>query len=129
MNKFIGMGNLTGDPELKEVKGDKKVCTFSIAINSNVDKSVIFIDIETWNKTAENCSRFLSKGRKVLIEGRLKLNSWKSKEGENRSKMYCSADIVTFLSGNPSEGEGPKAHNQKTNQEPEEEDEFADIPF
>ena len=123
------MGNLTGDPELKEVKGDKIVCTFSIAINSNVDKSVIFIDIETWNRTAENCQRFLSKGRKVLVEGRLKLNSWKSKEGENRSKMYCSADVVTFLSGNPSENESPTTHSQKPNQESEEEDEFADIPF
>lgn len=125
MNKFIGMGNLTADPQFKEVKGDKKVCTFSIAINSNIDKSVIYIDIETWNKTAENCNRFLSKGRKVLIEGRLKLNSWKSKEGENRSKIFCSADNVTFLSDNQQNQESKK----ETPKVEEEEDEFADIPF
>ena len=128
MNRFIGIGNLTADPQLKEVKGDKKVCTFSIAINSAVDKSVIYIDIETWNKTAENCSRFLSKGRKVAVEGRLKLNSWKSKEGENRSKIFCSADIVTFLSGNQ-EGQPENAQQGSSQETKEEEDEFADVPF
>ena len=127
MNKFLGIGNLTADPQLKEVKGDRKVCTFSIAINSAVDKSVIYLDIETWNKTAENCSRFLSKGRKVAVEGRLKLNSWKSKEGENRSKIFCSADMIEFLSGNQEPQQTQK--EAPSPQAQEEGDEFADVPF
>ena len=64
MNKFIGLGNLTRDPNFREIKGDNKVCDFAIAINNKASNSVFYIDIETWNKVAENCNRFLSKGRK-----------------------------------------------------------------
>lgn len=126
MNKFIGLGNLTKDPEFKEVKSGKSVCTFSIAINNKVNNSVTYIDVETWNKSAENCHRFLSKGRKVLIEGRLQLNSWQSQSGENRSKIFCIADLVTFL--DKSEPQDQTQEKSKTIKEIEE-DEFADIPF
>lgn len=129
MNKFIGLGNLTKNPEKKEIKSGKCVCTFSIAINNKVNDSVTYIDVETWNKSAENCARFLSKGRKVLIEGRLQLNTWQSKSGESRSKLFCIADLVTFLDKSE-ERESPKAPPGKTVEEIEEtEDEFADIPF
>ncbi len=133
LNKFIGIGNLTGDPETKSIGQDKKVCKFCIAINNRINDSVTFIDVETWNKSAENCSRFLSKGRKVLVEGRLQLNKWQSKSGENRSKVFCVADIVTFLDSKSEEGPPnpkpePKQENPKDTPQ-EEDDEFADIPF
>lgn len=124
MNKYIALGNLTRDPKFREVKGDNKVCDFAIAINNKVNNSVFYIDIETWNSVAENCNRFLSKGRKVLVEGRLASSSWKTKEGENRTRTYCVAEKVTFLDKSEQE--------QGSNQEPkpeEAEDEFADIPF
>jgi len=124
MNKYIALGNLTRDPKFREVKGDNKVCDFAIAINNKVNNSVFYIDIETWNSVAENCNRFLSKGRKVLVEGRLASSSWKTKEGENRTRTYCVAEKVTFLDKSEQE--------QSSNQEPkaeEAEDEFADIPF
>lgn len=124
MNKLIILGNLTNDPNIKEVSSGKKVCTFSVAINNKLDKSVTYIDIETWNKTADNCSRFLSKGRKVLIEGRIKLNTWTSKAGEKRSKIYCVADLVTFLDKSEETNEG-----ETQSQTQQEDDEFADIPF
>jgi len=124
MNKLIILGNLTNDPNIKEVSSGKKVCAFSVAINNKLDKSVTYIDIETWNKTADNCSRFLSKGRKVLIEGRIKLNTWTSKAGEKRSKIYCVADLVTFLDKSE-ETSGGEAQSQTQ----QEDDEFADIPF
>ena len=127
MNKFIGLGNLTRDPESKTTKSGKPVCNFSIAINNKVNDSVTFVDIETWNKTAENCSRFLSKGRKVLIEGRLQLNTWKSKSGENRSKIFCIADMVTFLS-QAEQGVRQEEATQQTAAEAGD-DEFADVPF
>jgi len=124
MNKLIILGNLTNEPNIKEVSSGKKVCTFSVAINNKLDKTVTYIDIETWNKTADNCSRFLSKGRKDFIEGRIKLNTWTSKAGEKRSKIYCVADLVTFLDKSEETNEG-----ETQSQTQEEEDEFADIPF
>ena len=60
-----------------------------------------------------------------MVDGRLHLNSWKSKEGQNRSKIYCIADLVTFLSGNNDN----QTDNLPVKQNEEQEDEFADIPF
>ena len=127
MNKFIGLGNLTKNPEFKEIKSGKSVCTFSIAINNKVNNTVTYLDVETWNKSAENCSRFLSKGRKVLIEGRLQLNTWQSQGGENRSKIFCIADLVTFL--DKSEVKDAQLKQESKTVKEIEEDEFADIPF
>ena len=123
MNKFIGLGNLTRDPKFREIKGDNKVCDFAIAINNKAANSVFYIDIETWNKVAENCNRFLSKGRKVLVEGKLSMSTWQTKSGENRTRIFCRADTVTFLD---------KTEDQENSGEPkaeEAEDEFADVPF
>lgn len=124
MNKFIGLGNLTRDPKFREIKGDNKVCDFAIAINNKAANSVFYIDIETWNKVAENCNRFLSKGRKVLVEGKLNMSTWQTKSGENRTRIFCRADTVTFLD---------KTEEQENSSEPKaeevEEDEFADVPF
>ncbi len=130
MNKFIALGNLTRDPESRETKSGKNVTNFSIAINNKVNDTVTYIDVETWNKSADNCKRFLSKGRRVLVEGRLQLNTWKSKSGENRSKIYCVADSVTFLSKSDQEsGHNNSPQNQAEGINHQEEDEFADVPF
>jgi single-strand DNA-binding protein len=92
------MGNLTAAPQSKEV-GENTVCTFSVAINSISKKEeVFFVDVECWNKVAQNCQKYLDKGSKALIEGKLKLNSWTSKDGQKREKFICVADLVTFVS-------------------------------
>jgi hypothetical protein len=111
LNKFIGLGNLTKDPDCKTTKSGKPVCNFSIAINNKINDSVTFVDVETWNKSAENCSRFLSKGRKVLIEG---------------SKLFCIADLVTFLDKSSDEQQSGNKQEQSV---PIEEDDFAEVPF
>ena len=127
MNKFIGLGNLTREPKFREVKGDNKVCDFAIAINNKANNSVFYIDIETWNAVAENCNRFLSKGRKVLVEGKLNMSTWQTKSGENRSRTFCRADTVTFLD----KSEDQESSNTPKASEPQQEveDEFADVPF
>jgi single-strand DNA-binding protein len=127
MNKFIGLGNLTRDPVLKEIKSGTKVCEFSIAINNKANNSVFYIDVEAWNNVAENCGRFLSKGRKVLVEGRLSSSNWTTKTGENRIKVYCKADLVTFLDKTEEQTQNSVA--EKTADKILNEDEFADIPF
>lgn len=104
MNKYICLGNLTADPQVKSV-GDNKVCSFSVAVNSISKKEeVFFMDVECWNKVAENCSKYLNKGARVLVEGKLKQNSWTSKDGAKREKFICAADLVTFLNSSNSNG-------------------------
>ncbi|MAR65892.1 MAG: single-stranded DNA-binding protein [Crocinitomicaceae bacterium] len=123
MNKFIGLGNLTRDPKFREIKGDNKVCDFAIAINNKASNSVFYIDVETWNKVAENCNRFLSKGRKVLVEGKLNMSTWQTKSGENRTRIFCRADTVTFLDKTEEQASSGKQESEEI------EDEFADVPF
>lgn len=132
LNKFLGIGNLTRDPEVKNLENGKKVGVLSVAINLNKnDKNPLYIDVQVWDAVAENCNKYLSKGRKVFVEGKLNLNSWVSKDGTKKSKIFCKADVVTFLN---SETQKPKRENQ--NQEAlskqdftEEDEELANIPF
>jgi single-strand DNA-binding protein len=142
MNKYIAIGNLTHDPECRDV-GDTKVCKFSIAINEyyysangEKKKTTLFLDIETWSKQAENCTKFLSKGKKVAIEGKLKTNNWE-KNGQKFSKIYCLADKVHFLASEelgfkneskPSTKDLEKIEEKIENVESEVED-IDDIPF
>ena len=119
------MGNLTASPQVKDV-GENTVCTFSIAINSISKKEdVFFVDIECWNKVAQNCGKYLDKGSRVLVEGKLKLNSWTGKDGQKREKFICVADLVTFL--NSSGSQQPKAEAKK--EKAPAEDELEDFEF
>lgn len=108
INKFIGIGNLTKDPESKKL-GEYFKCAFSIAINSTKDE-VIFLDVESWGKTAENCQKFIKKGAQVYIEGKIKISKWEDKNGNKRQKYYISADLVRFLQKDkkPSEQNKPE---------------------
>ena len=138
MNKDIALGNLTKNPETKDV-GEYKVTTFGLAVNDIVYKNkekqqlVTYIDVETWGKQAENCAKYLQKGKRVLVEGKLRLNSWE-KNGEKRSKIYCIGDKITFLNqdqGSDSSSKPPKkADNIEENVEnSEDEDSIDDVPF
>ena len=99
-NKYICVGNLTRDPETKPVNdsGDT-VTNLAVAVNNPLSKDEVFYaDVQAWGKVGENCSKYLSKGKRVLVEGRLKTNTWTNKEGDNRSKVYVVANSVQFLS-------------------------------
>ena len=125
LNKFMAIGNLTRDPEAKTTNTGKTVCVFTVAVNlGKNDKDPLFIDVQTWDNVAKNCDKFLSKGRKVFVEGRIAINSWTSKSGEKKSKPYCKGDIVTFLSGDK------QNNNEAKNKDlTEEDEELANIPF
>ena len=141
MNKYIALGNLTKNPETKQV-GEYSVTTFGLAVNDIIYKNkekqqlVTYIDIETWGKQAENCAKYLAKGKKVLVEGKLRLNSWE-KNGEKRSKIYCIGDKVTFLnqdqsSDSPksvSEGNVKKEEKVEKSDSADNIDDDEDIPF
>jgi single-strand DNA-binding protein len=104
LNSFIGIGRLTRDPELRYTPAGKAVCKFGIAINrtyrnqegNNLD-DVLFINIVSWGKQAENCSQFLKKGRRVAVNGELRSNNWQDKDGNKRISFEVNARTVQFL--------------------------------
>lgn len=97
INKFIGIGNLTKDPELQKSAAYTR-CNFTLAVNNPVlKKEVLFIDAVAWNKMAENCSTYLKKGSRIFIDGRLKTDSWTTSNGQSRNKIILVAENVRFL--------------------------------
>jgi len=111
-NKVILVGNLTRDPEVKYTTGGTAVAEIGLAVNrqwfdkqSNERKEeVTFIDVTLWGRQAEVAGEYLAKGRPVLIEGRLQLDSWEDKQsGQKRSKLRVVGENMTMLGGR---GEG-----------------------
>lgn len=110
-NRVILMGNLTRDPEVRYMPSGTAVASFGLAISRKYTsrdgekkEEVDFFDIETWDKTAELCSQYLSKGNGVLIEGRLKQERWEDETGNKRSKIKIVASAVQFLPKRGEEG-------------------------
>lgn len=105
-NRVVLVGNLTRDPEHRQLNGSgQAVCRLSLAVNrqfknrqsgANVQE-VLYIDVDVWGAQAESCRQYLQKGRPVLVEGRLKLDSWQDQSGNQRSKHSIVADRVVFL--------------------------------
>jgi len=121
LNRYNAMGNLTRDPEIVDVSDQHKVCKFSIAINNPIKKTVLYLDVEAWNRTAENCQKYLTKGSAVAIDGRLDSKKWTTDSGQNRSKVFCVADNVHFVRLKNQEEEQPK--------EAETTEEEGEVPF
>ena len=130
MNKVLLAGNLTRDPEIRTVSTGASVCQFGLAMNRKFrnaagepQEEVCFVDITVWGKQAEACSRYLQKGRLVMLEGRLKLDQWEDESTkQKRSRLTVVAEKVQFL---PS-GQGGAASGTG-NSEPAALD--SDLPF
>lgn len=109
-NRIILIGNLTKDPELRYTPQGTPVANFRIAVNSRYKQAdetreeTLFIDVVVLGKQAEPCSQYLSKGRPVLVEGRLKERKWES-EGQQKSKFEVIAQNVRFLSKKEAPGQ------------------------
>lgn len=105
-NRVVMVGNLTRDPEYKQLTSGQAVCRLGLASNrqfknkqtGSMVQEVCYIDIDVWGAQAESCRQYLSKGRSVLVEGRLKLDSWEEPSGAKRSKHSIVADRIVFLS-------------------------------
>ncbi len=104
-NRVILMGNLTRDPEVRYTNSGVPVATLRLAVsetfrrketNEKVEKTC-FVDVQVWQRQAETCQQYLSKGRPVLVEGRLELDEWETPQGEKRSRLRVRADRVQFL--------------------------------
>ncbi len=107
INQVILMGRLTRDPEQRTTTTGKTIANFSIAVDrGGQDDSADFFDVTAWEKLGELVIQYLAKGRRVLVQGRLRQDSWDDKEtGKKRSRVEVVATDVTFLDG-PSGGEG-----------------------
>ena len=99
MNVVTLIGNLATDVELKDVGEDLQVATFVLAVDRIAKDEADFFKVSTWNKQAETCARYLAKGRRVALDGRLKSSSWEDSDGNKRSSVEVVANRVQFLSG------------------------------
>jgi single-strand DNA-binding protein len=104
INRVVEVGRLSRDVELKYTPDNKAVAKFGIAVGGMKKDEVSFFEVVVWGKVAENCANYLSKGKKVAIDGRLNQRSWTTQEGQKRSVIEIIADRVEFLeSGNKQE--------------------------
>ena len=101
INQVILMGRLTRDPESRTTTTGKTIASFSIAVDrGGQDDTADFFDITAWEKLGELVIQYLGKGRRVLVQGRLRQDSWDDKEtGKKRSRVEVTATDVTFLDG------------------------------
>lgn len=106
LNKVMLMGNLTRDPDLRQSPNGDTVAEMGIAVSEQfrsratgeTREVVTFVDVTVWGQVAENCGRYLTKGRPVFVEGRLVLDTWTDKTtGKQRSRLRVRADRVQFL--------------------------------
>jgi single-strand DNA-binding protein len=92
------IGNLASDVDLKEIGDDKQVANFLLAINRpGKDAGADFVRVSAWDKQAELCARYLVKGRRVAVDGRLRSRSWEE-DGKRRTAVEVHARNVQFLS-------------------------------
>lgn len=110
LNKIILMGRLTRDPELRRTRSGTAVTSFSLAVDRDYkpqdgERETDFIDIVAWRSTAEFVSKYFTKGRMAVVEGRLQVRDWTDKDGNNRSRTEVLADSVYFGDSKRSESD------------------------
>ena len=121
-NRVMLMGNLTRDPEVRYTPKGTAVCTLGVAVNEyyttqsgEKKEETVFVDVDVWGRQAETAGQYLTKGRPVFVEGRLRLDQWDDKEtGQKRSKLKVVGMNIQFL-GAP---RGAEFKDQPPGQEP-----------
>ena len=110
-NKCIFIGNLTRNIELRYTPSGTPVGSFGLAVNrrfkqgDELKEEVLFVDVVTFGKQAENAAKYLLKGSKVNVEGRLQQRRWETEAGEKRSKHEVVAENILYLDGTKGHGE------------------------
>ncbi len=144
-NRVLLIGNLTRDPELRYTQSGSSVVKFGMAVNrkyrNNTTQEMVeettFVDIEGWGRQAETFNQYMSKGRPVFVEGRLRFDSWESKEGQKRTKLVVVMENFQFLGGGGAGRERAEAtqpgavadHSGPPQAAGGEDYDFDDIPF
>lgn len=141
-NKVVLLGNLTSDPELRTTTSGQNVASFSIAVNRVYNNSqgerqeeTSFINCTAWGRTAETISKYVSKGRQILVSGRLQQRTWQDKDtGKNRSAIDVVVEEFSFVNdSNRGDGGSAPAKNSKKEEVTTEIDDkpidLSEIPF
>lgn len=112
LNKVMLIARLTRDPELRYTANNTAVCNLSVAVNHSwknqsgeKQEEVTYVDCTAWGRTADAVNQYCHKGDPLYVEGRLRLEQWQDKEGQNRSKLGVVVDRVEFL-GSKRQDEG-----------------------
>ena len=132
LNKIVLMGRLTRDPELRRTQSGTAVASFTLAVDRDYkpqdgERETDFIDIVAWRGTAEFVSKYFTKGRMAVVEGRLQVRDWKDKDGAKRRSTEVIADNVYFGDSKRSESDTPEAPSGEIRELPEEEK--GELPF
>ena len=139
LNKIFIMGRLTRDPELRRTNSGTAVTSFTLAVdrdfkNADGTKETDFVDCVVWRQTAEFVSKYFSKGRMAVVEGRLQMRDWQDKDGNKRRNAEVIADNVYFGdSRSDNASSGHQAAKAPVNVDAEDfaevEDDDSDLPF
>ncbi len=145
-NKVVLLGNLTADPEMRTTPNGQNVTSFSLAINRTWNNAngerqeeTSFINCTAWGKTGETIAKYVSRGRQLLVSGRLQQRTWQDKDtGKNRSAVDVVVEEFSFVSDGSRSGEGGSSsapRGKSSTKEPVIEDisddpiDLSDIPF
>lgn len=108
INQLFLTGNLTRDPEVKDLPSGARVCNFRIASsrkstdkNGNQHEETLFMGVQVFGKQATHCHQFLHKGSQVLVQGRLQQRDYQTKDGQKRTEISIMAEMVQFMDGKP----------------------------
>jgi len=137
LNRITIMGRLTSDPELRHTATGTAVASFGLAVNRDFkekatgERTTDFIDVVAWRATAEFVSRYFTKGRMAVVEGRLQIRDWTDKEGNRRRSAEVVADNVYFGDSKPNDGSGgyptPNSNYANTAAPEQPEGQFAEL--
>lgn len=140
-NKVFLMGNLTRDPQLSYLPSETAVVEFGLAVNrrwtgkdGTKKEETCFVDCRAYGRQAENINKYLSKGRPLLVEGRLSFDSWTAQDGTKRSKHRVTVENFQFLGSAPgaadksNTGDGDVSYDKSNTQAPTDKV-TDDIPF
>ncbi len=123
-NQVILMGNLTRDPDLRQIPSGQSVCSFSLALNRSYKgqdgewvEATDFVDVVAWGPLGERVAQYVTKGRPVLVSGRLQSRQWEQ-DGQKRNKLEVIAGDVTFLGGREGGGGESGGNNSGDNASP-----------
>jgi len=134
INRVVMTGNLTRDPELRNLPSGMSVCSLRVASNTRRKDSngewgdkANYFSVTVWGAQGENCARYLSKGRPVAIDGRLEWREWQDKDGNKRESIDIVADSVQFLGGREDSGGGDNGFTPRSDV-PANTDDFQTVP-
>lgn len=144
LNRVVLVGRLTRDPEMRFTQSQRAVCSFNLAVNrtftsANGERETDFVNIVSWGRTAENVSKYMSKGSLVAVDGRIQTRNYENDRGERVYVTEVVAESVTFLESkgaqqnrpmndfNNNSYSAPKQQQRETNSFDSNKDPFADF--